>query len=232
LPYHPMFSKGQAAEITEYLGRHVQAPVSLYTYARQKCFRDRFVKNVCNSEWTARFAAHFAACSSSIRLHQQEVKSLDELDSALYIRWLPAIRLLGEVDHHIRYYGIPSGYELNSFLRAIAMTSGAETSLSSSVVHELQAIDELITLDVFVTPTCFYCPVAAHLANQFAIVNPYYIRTNIVNATQFPELVAQYGIRGVPRVIINQTLHHTGVPDERLLLGLIRQSLRQRRQVY
>ncbi|MBX3102817.1 MAG: thioredoxin family protein, partial [Bacteroidetes bacterium] len=60
-------------------------------------------------------------------------------------------------------------------------------------------------------------------ANQFAVANAQFIRTNIVNALQFPGLVQQYGVRGVPRIILNDRLHHTGIPDEHLLLSLVQE---------
>jgi alkyl hydroperoxide reductase subunit AhpF len=213
----------EKTEIQGFLREHLHRPVWLHTYARNKTLRDHFVTCDTHSEPVRRFAADLAALSPHITLSHSRVRGLEEVPDEAAIKWLPAIRLVGTVDHHIRYYGMPTGYEVSAFLRALALTAGAPLTISRATQQALSQIETEVDITIFVTPECFLCPMAAHLANQFAVANPHYIRTNIVNATQFPELVQHYGVRGVPRIIINEGVHHTGIPDEHLLLRLVRQ---------
>jgi hypothetical protein len=58
-------------------------------------------------------------------------------------------------------------------------------------------------MQVFVTPTCPYCPNAVLLAHQMAMENPGMIRAEGVEATEFPELSNRFGVSGVPQTTIN-----------------------------
>jgi predicted DsbA family dithiol-disulfide isomerase len=55
--------------------------------------------------------------------------------------------------------------------------------------------------------------VAAHQALQLAQACGA-IEADSVNALDFPELVAHYGIRSVPHVVINERVHFVGAVDE------------------
>jgi alkyl hydroperoxide reductase subunit F len=55
-----------------------------------------------------------------------------------------------------------------------------------------------------VTLTCPYCPRMVHVANQFAFANDN-IRSDMVESSEFPQLVQKYNVTGVPKTIINET---------------------------
>ena len=74
--------------------------------------------------------------------------------------------------------------------------------LSDDIKEQLKAIDEEITLQVFITPTCPYCPRAVRVAHQMALLNPN-IRGEMVEAIEFEELSASYNVSGVPKTVIN-----------------------------
>ncbi len=117
-------------------------------------------------------------------------------------------------DYGIRYYGIPSGYEFASLLEAIEMVSTAKHELSDEVAEKIKLISEPVHIQVFVTPTCPYCPRAVYTGHQFAFLNDN-IKTDMVEATEFPHLSMKYNVRGVPRVVINETHHFEGaLPEE------------------
>ena len=51
------------------------------------------------------------------------------------------------------------------------------------------------------------------------------IRADIVEATEFPDLVARYGVRGVPKTILNDRLSIEGaVPEPELVAAVGRAS--------
>ncbi len=117
-------------------------------------------------------------------------------------------------DYGIRYYGIPSGYEFASLLEDIEMVSTGKHDLSDETVEKLKLISEPVHIQVFVTPTCPYCPRAVYTGHQSAFINEN-IKADMVEATEFPHLSMKYNVRGVPRVVINETHHFEGaLPDE------------------
>ncbi len=50
------------------------------------------------------------------------------------------------------------------------------------------------------------------------------IRADIVEATEFPDLVARYAVRGVPKTILNDRLFVEGAVPEPDLIAVVRQA--------
>ncbi len=106
-------------------------------------------------------------------------------------------------DLGIRFSGIPSGHEFSTLISDILMVSKRDSGLNEKTREYLKALDQPLLLQVFVTPTCPYCPRAVLLAHQMAMENPRWIRAEGVEATEFPELAQQYYVSGVPQTVIN-----------------------------
>lgn len=66
---------------------------------------------------------------------------------------IPATVIMGERDHGIRFYGIPSGYEFSTLLEDIISVSKGDSRLTPGNKQKLQAAHEPLHLQVFVTPT-------------------------------------------------------------------------------
>lgn len=132
----------------------------------------------------------------------------------------PATIIEGDRDYGIRYYGIPSGYEFSSILEDILDVSKRESGLSDESKALLKEINQPVRLQVFVTPTCPYCPKAVHLAHRIAIENPF-VTADMVEATEFPELSMRYNVRGVPRTMIGDEYHIEGALPENAFIPKI-----------
>ncbi|MEW6568358.1 MAG: hypothetical protein AB1449_09385 [Chloroflexota bacterium] len=74
-------------------------------------------------------------------------------------------------DIGIRFYGIPSGYEFGTLIEDILMLSRRDPGLEPETLGELSRLTSLVHIQVFVTPTCLYCPQAVHLAHQVALAS-------------------------------------------------------------
>lgn len=122
---------------------------------------------------------------------------------------IPAIAVVGEEDYGVRYYGIPSGFEFSAFLEDIIDVSHGRAELSAKSLERLARIDAPVHIQVFVTPTCPYCPPAVRLAHKMAIANEH-IAADMVEAQEFPELAREYGVYGVPKTVIRALLHSGG----------------------
>lgn len=126
---------------------------------------------------------------------------------------IPAIAVEGAKDYGIRFYGVPSGYEFSSFLEAILDASHGMSHLPQSIKDEIKKIDKPIHMQVFVTPTCPYCPRAVRFAHQAAMESDF-ITGDMVEASEFPHLVYKYAVQGVPKTVINEEFDFAGALPE------------------
>lgn len=103
----------------------------------------------------------------------------------------------------ISFKGFPGGYEFGTLIDGIERVSRNELALSDATLAALAKLESDVELMVFVTPTCPYCPSAASMANRLALASPR-ITATTVEANEFAELSARFGVRGVPQTVVNQ----------------------------
>ena len=159
-----------------------------------------------------------------------EVKNfiVDKADAEKYgVDKIPATLILDEngKDYGIKFYGIPSGYEFASLLEDIKMLGTGNTGLPQEIENEIKKIDSDIHMQVFVTPTCPYCPQAVVTAHKFSYLNDK-IKGDMVEATEFPHLSNKYNVRGVPRTVINESTFIEGAAPEQMVLDKVKEALK------
>jgi glutaredoxin-like protein len=133
---------------------------------------------------------------------------------------IPAIVLLGDKDVGIRYYGVPAGYELAALVETIRDLSLGSTNLEDETRERLRTLAKDVHIQVFVTPTCPHCPRAVRTAYMLAQENDF-IRADVLEAIEFPHLANRYQVRGVPTVVINETINFVGAQPEALFVDKI-----------
>jgi len=117
----------------------------------------------------------------------------------------------------IRYVGLPSGYEFSSLIEDIIDVSRRTAEVSPQVMEKLRKIDKPIRIQIFVTPTCPYCPRAVRTAHRFAILNENIIG-EMVEAMEFPEWADRWKVMSVPHIVINEDVQFIGAyPDEQYI---------------
>lgn len=117
---------------------------------------------------------------------------------------IPATVIMSEnKDYGIRYYGIPSGYEFSSLLEDIQQVAKGEPEVAEETKSQIETITQPLRLQVFVTPTCPYCPSAVLTAHKLAMLNDNIV-ADMVEATEFPHLSMRYKVQGVPRTMIGE----------------------------
>ncbi len=127
-------------------------------------------------------------------------------------------------DTGIQYAGIPSGHEFSTLIQDILLVSSRDSGLKETTREFLKALQNPVYLQVFVTPTCPYCPRAVVLAHQMAMENPGMIRAEGVEAMEFQEVADQFNVSGVPQTTINSGAGTVvgAVPEADLLAELQR----------
>lgn len=90
------------------------------------------------------------------------------------VEYIPATIIMGDEDHGIKFYGIPSGYEFATILETIKMVSSGDSGLSPATKNILGKLKEPLNLKVFVSPNSNICTngsvssaVSAALINSF-----------------------------------------------------------------
>jgi glutaredoxin-like protein len=176
---------------------------------------------------TRELAEELAAASERVHLEIHDFLSGDDAGddptaADLGIERIPALVPLGHdhTDRGIRFYGIPAGYEFATIVTDLIRLSNDSPDLARATTTALATLDADVTIKVFVTPTCPFCPGAVYLAHQMAMASPR-ITAEAIEATEFPELVNRYGVMGVPKIVVNETNEVEGAVPEQVLLDMI-----------
>jgi glutaredoxin-like protein len=140
------------------------------------------------------------------------------------IERIPATVVMDEKDYGIKIYGIPGGYEFTTLIEALKIVSTGETDLAQETKDFLDSLDKDVHLQVFVTPTCPYCPGAVVLAHRMAYYSPK-VKGDMIEATEFPELSVKYNVMGVPRTVINEKEFQEGAAPEEMIIEKIKETL-------
>ena len=133
---------------------------------------------------------------------------------------IPAIAIMGRKDYGIRFYGLPSGYEFSAFVDDLVDISKGNSRLSDKAKIIIKSIKKPLQIQVFVTPTCPFCPRAVRIAHQMAIENDL-IKADSIEIIEFPHLAQKYIVTSVPKIVINDSFEFTGALSEEQFLEKI-----------
>jgi glutaredoxin-like protein len=189
----------------------VKSPVTI------QMFTQEFECGYCRE--TRQIVEEVAELSDQVTVQVHDFQAENELAESLKIDKIPALAIMGEgeKDYGIRFYGIPSGYEFTSLLEAIIAVGVGTFELDQSTIAFLNSLDAPLHLQVFVTPTCPYCPRAVVMAHQLALASDK-VTADMVEVTEFPHLGQRYNVMGVPRTVINEETYIEGAVPEAMLL--------------
>jgi len=177
----------------------LQHPVQImYFGSKQEC-------DYC--EDTYRLVEEVAGLSDMIALSRHDLAEDNDLAKLYNVDKAPGLVIAARegdqiTDFGVRLAGIPAGHEFTSLIQDIVIVSNRDSGLNPQTREFLKTLDNPVTLQVFVTPTCPYCPRAVVLAHQMALESPM-VQAEMVEATEFQELSSRYNISGVPHTVVN-----------------------------
>jgi glutaredoxin-like protein len=181
----------------------------------------------CNE--TRQLLEEVTALHDKIELSVYDVNENEQVASQYNVTNAPGIVIAAKDDAGVKnlgiqFSGIPSGHEFSTLINDILIVSKRDSGLDARTREFLKKLDKPLHLQVFVTPTCPYCPRAVLLAHQMAMENPAMIRAEGVEATEFPELANRFNVRGVPQTVINAGSGTVvgAVPEQNLLAEIQR----------
>lgn len=148
-----------------------------------------------------------------------------DVAAAYRIDKAPALAIVGEKDYGLRFFGLPANYEFSTLIHGIqAAGHGAPAQLDEATLNYLAALDKPVHYQVFVTPSCPYCPGAAVLAYDMAVASEW-VRAEVVEASEFPDISDHYSVMGVPLNIINETGRVEGRAPQNMIVETIKSVL-------
>lgn len=207
----PLLSQQDAEYIRQDFEKTLVHPVRLHVFTQDfECMYCRETRQICEE---------VAALSDKVEVVAHDFVEAQDIAEKFGVDKIPAIVVTrvkedgSEEDFGIRFFGIPSGYEFMSLLEAIKLVSTGKLSLSPATLEQIRTLDRPVHIQVFITPTCPYCPRAVMLSHQLAFASPL-IRADMVEATEFPHLAMRYQVMGVPRSVINEEIHIEGAVPE------------------
>jgi glutaredoxin-like protein len=191
-------SEKDAKVVADKLGK-LQKPVTLSVFTQE------FECDYCRE--TRELAEELAGLSGGkLKVEVHDFVKDKAKAEALGIDKIPAVAVLGGngEDRRIRFFGIPAGYEFASLMEAIDMMSRGDSGLTPASKEKLKGLAAPVNLQVFVTPTCPYCPRAVITAFRMAMESER-VTASMVEATEFPHLSNRYQVSGVPHTVIGDS---------------------------
>ncbi|MHC1789938.1 FAD-dependent oxidoreductase [Solidesulfovibrio sp.] len=190
----------------------MQEPVELvvFTDPRQNEPYNSFMETLCRelSEISPKITARFHALDSA-----------EARDHG--VDFSPTL-LLSPGRCQIRYLGAPLGEEARTLIETIMRLSLAKSGLTQISRQLLQELDEKRHIQVFVNPSCPYCPGQVGNAFRCAVERPDLVAAVCVDSSQHPALADRYHVGSVPHTIINETFSTLGLlPEERFAVELV-----------
>ncbi|MDD2374931.1 MAG: thioredoxin family protein [Eubacteriales bacterium] len=204
--------KQQLKGILEQLGEEVQIIYFTQEIECQTCRDGR------------QFVEEISELSDKLKLIKYNLVTDKEKSKLYNVDKVPAIALADKdgKDTGIRFYGVPGGYEINSFLSALIEVSGKGAEMPPQIDERVKKIKKDVHIQVFVSLGCPYCPDAVATAHRLALENENII-ADMVETSQFPHMAIKYNVSGVPKVIINENHEFTGAQPITAFLDMIEQ---------
>lgn len=162
-------------------------------------------------EETKNLLSEVTMISDKITLHEYDIHKDSEIASKYSVDKTPSLVVLDDnMDYKgIKFFGIPAGHEINSFISSILEVSGAGEDLPEEIKRRLETITNPMNIKVFVTLSCPYCPGAVSKAHKLALENSN-ITSEMIEAQTFNEMSNEYNVSGVPKIVINDKYEFTG----------------------
>jgi glutaredoxin-like protein len=154
----------------------------------------------------------------SLRTHYFEDNPPEK--ATFSVERIPAIVLRGPTNRPVKFYGIPGGTEFPAFLECLIDISRGEVLLSPDAVQSLAELANEVSVKVFVTPTCQYCPGMMRLAYQLALASAN-VHAETIEVNEFPELADRYKVQAVPLTVLNDSIAIPGLVQEQQIIEAV-----------
>jgi glutaredoxin-like protein len=182
----------------------------LFTGLKENVTIALFTDDACETcPDTKAFMEEISTLSDKIDLESFDLS--DEKAKTYGVDKAPAIVLLDhdKTNFDMKFYGIPAGHEINSFISGLMEVSGAGEVLPKEMADQLSGLDKKVNIKVFVTLACPHCSGAVAKAHKLAFENAN-IEAEMIECGTFPEMAQKYNVSSVPKIVFNDTEEFVG----------------------
>lgn len=150
------------------------------------------------------FLSEISLISSKISLEVYKEKENLAMEEKISLENYPTIAILDSEGNYrgVKFSGLPSGHELNSFILALYNIAGPGQELSAAIKEKIASVDKKVNLKIAISLSCSLCPEVVTGAQRIAIENPN-VEAEMIDIFSFPDLKKKYHLMGVPALIIN-----------------------------
>ncbi|WP_047395762.1 FAD-dependent oxidoreductase [Cetobacterium sp. ZOR0034] len=150
------------------------------------------------------FLTEISDISDKISLKLYKEKENPELEKKIKLENYPTIAILDSENNFrgVKFSGLPSGHELNSFILALYNIAGPGQEISPDLKTKIASLNKDVNLKIAVSLSCSLCPEVVTGAHRLAIENPH-ISAEMIDIFAFPTLKDKFNLMGVPALIIN-----------------------------
>lgn len=143
-----------------------------------------------------------ASTSSKISVRKSEIKASSNQSPEFYIS-------KNKKPTGVVFKGIPDGHEFTSLILAILNTDGKGKFPDQSLINRIKNIKGPVEVKTFISLTCENCPDVVQALNQMALFHDNF-KHEMVDGQYFQDEIKQLGIQGVPSVVANNKMIHSG----------------------
>jgi alkyl hydroperoxide reductase subunit AhpF len=136
------------------------------------------------------------------------------------IRMVPAIVVQGEEGYAVAFYGLIENVFLGVLLDSILAVSEKKVWFQEEIRNTLKHLARDVRIQVYVESDCPQCRPVAETAIGLALESKL-IYTDIIIASDFPELIKKHNIKTLPKTIFGENLHMDGHVTESEFLEMI-----------
>ncbi len=126
--------------------------------------------------------------------------------------------LLAPDAYAIKLTGSPLGEEGRSFLMSLLMISANSVILTPESVKRLAGLKEQRFIEIFVSPTCPYCPQQVLYGVSAAIARPDLVSIEVIEIFEHQDIAKARGVLSVPQTFVNGSLTARGAEPEDLFI--------------
>lgn len=139
------------------------------------------------------------------------------------VKRAPALVVEGGDGQAVTFCGLPSDLVLETMMSTILAVSESKVWFPGDVLRTLQLLSHDVKIQVFVKSDCARCRVVAETAIGMALESPN-VYTDIIVASDFPELVSKHRITTLPKTIFGENLVQDGHVTESEFLEMVFQA--------
>ncbi len=139
------------------------------------------------------------------------------------VKYVPAIVVQGGDGRMVRFYGLIENVFLRILLDTVLSVSSGKIWFPENIRRALSHLEREVGIQVYVESDCPLCRPVAETAIGLAFGSDLIV-TDIIIASDFPDLIRKHSIKTLPKTIFGANLHMDGHVTESQFLEMIFQA--------